>query len=207
VHNVPFVVIEKDEARMERIAAEHPSLIFLIGDSTEDLVLKKAGIEKAKALITALPDDAHNVFIVLSARSINPNIRIISRASDFSSVTKLKKAGADNVIMPDRIGGMHMATLVSKPDVIEFIEFLSSEEGEPIHIESVAFDHLPHEIKNKSLKEVMSWKKTGVNCIGIKDPEGKFVINPPDDIIIGQGMKVIVLGTKWQIDAMKGNLQ
>ena len=207
VHNVPFVVIEKDEARMERIAAEHPSLIFLIGDSTEDLVLKKAGIEKAKALITALPDDAHNVFIVLSARSINPNIRIISRASDFGSVTKLKKAGADNVIMPDRIGGMHMATLVSKPDVIEFIEFLSSEEGEPIHIESVAFDHLPEEIKNRSLKEVMNWKKTGVNCIGVKNPEGKFVINPPDGIIIKQGMKVIVLGTKWQIDAMKGNLQ
>jgi len=206
-HNVPFVVIEKDEARMERISADYPKLICFTGDATEDWVLKKAGIENAKALITALPDDAHNVFIVLSARSLNNSIQIISRASDHGSVPKLKKAGADNVIMPDRIGGMHMATLVSKPDVIEFIDFLSSEEGEPIHMESVAFNVLPDAIKNKSLKEVMNWKKTGVNCIGIKDPDGKFVINPPDDIIIEKEMKVIVLGTKWQINEMKGNLK
>ena len=206
MHNVPFVVVEKNEERLEKISNELPALIFLLGDATEDEVLKRAGIEKARALITALPDDADNVFIVLSARSLRTDIRIISRASDHSSVTKLKKAGADNVIMPDRIGGTHMATLVSKPDVIEFIDFLSGEEGEPIHIESVNYEHLPNDIRNKSLKDVMNWKKTGVNCIGVKNLEGKFVINPPDDIIIEQGMKVIVLGTKWQIDAMKGNL-
>jgi voltage-gated potassium channel len=205
-HNVPFVIIEKDEERMERISAEYPTLIFLLGDATEDEVLKKAGIENAKALITALPDDADNVFIVLSARSMNSRIQIISRASDHSSVPKLRKAGADNVIMPDRIGGTHMATLVSKPDVVEFIDFLSGEEGEPIHIESVAYDNLPEAIKDRSLHDVMTWKKTGVNCIGVKNPEGKFVINPPDEIIIEKGMKVIVLGTKWQIDEMKENL-
>jgi voltage-gated potassium channel len=207
IHNVPFVVIEKNEERMEKISDDHSSLIFLLGDATEDEVLKRAGIEKAKALITALPDDADNVFIVLSARSLNSDIRIISRASDHSSVLKLKKAGADNVIMPDRIGGTHMATLVSKPDVIEFIDFLSGEEGEPIHIESVDYIHLPTEIRDKSLQDVMNWKKTGVNCIGIKNSEGKFVINPPSEIIIEKGMKVIVLGTKWQIDKMKGNLE
>jgi len=206
VHNVPFVVVEKNDERMERISSDHPTLIFLMGDATEDEVLKRAGVENAKALITTLPDDADNVFIVLSARSMNNRIQIISRASDYSSVPKLKKAGADNVIMPDRIGGTHMATLVSKPDVIEFIDFLSGEEGEPIHMESVAFDNLPDAIKNKSLRDVMNWRKTGVNCIGIKNPEGKFVINPPEDVIIEKGMKVIVLGTKWQIDEMKGNL-
>jgi len=206
IHNVPFVVIEKDEARMEQLTNDNHDLIFFTGDATEDWVLKKAGIDKAKALITALPEDADNVFIVLTARSLNNNIRIISRASKQSSIQNLKKAGADNVIMPDRIGGIHMATLVSKPDVIEFIDFLSSEDGEPIHIESVDYNHLPDAIKNKQLYEVMNWKKTGVNCIGIKNREGKFVINPPQDVIIEKGMKVIVLGTKWQIDEMKGNL-
>jgi voltage-gated potassium channel len=191
---------------MEQFAAENHDLIFFTGDATEDWVLKKAGIDKAKALITALPEDADNVFIVLTARSINNNIRIISRASKQSSIQKLKKAGADNVIMPDRIGGIHMATLVSKPDVIEFIDFLSSEDGEPIHIESVDYNNLPEAIQNKSLSEVMNWKKTGVNCIGIKNKDGKFLINPPEDTIIQQGMKVIVLGTKWQINLMKGNL-
>lgn len=207
IHNVPFVVLEKNEERMERISVDHPTLIFLSGDATEDEVLKRAGIENAKALITTLPEDADNVFIVLSARSMNNNIQIISRASDYSSVLKLKKAGANNVIMPDRIGGTHMATLVSKPDVVEFIDFLSGEEGEPIHIESVAYEHLPDEIKDKSLKDVMNWRKTGVNCIGIKNPEGKFLINPPDQVIVEKGMRVIVLGTKWQIDKMKGNLE
>jgi len=205
IHNVPFVVIEKDEARMGQLANDQ-GLIFFTGDATEDWVLKQAGIERAKALITALPEDADNVFIVLTARSINSNIQIISRASKQSSIQKLKKAGADNVIMPDRIGGIHMATLVSKPDVVEFIDFLSSADGETIHIESVDYNHLPEAIQNKSLTEVMNWKKTGVNCIGIKNREGKFVINPPQDVIIQEGMKVIVLGTKLQIDQMKGNL-
>ena len=206
-HNVPFVVIEKDEERMERISSDHPTLIFLLGDGTEDEVLKRAGVENAKALITTLPEDADNVFIVLSARSLNQKIQIISRASDPNSIIKLRKAGADNVIMPDRIGGTHMATLVSKPDVIEFIDFLSGEEGESINMESVSFNDLPDAIKDKTLKEVMNWRKTGVNCIGIKNSEGKFIINPPEDVVIGEGMKVIVLGTKWQIDQMKGNLE
>jgi voltage-gated potassium channel len=206
IHNVPFVVIEKDEERMERLSADNQGLIFFTGDATEDWVLKKAGIDKAKALITALPEDADNVFIVLTARSINSNIRIISRASKHSSIQKLKKAGADNVIMPDRIGGIHMATLVSKPDVVEFIDFLSSEDGETIHIESVDYSHLPEAIQDKSLTEVMNWKKTGVNCIGVKNKDGKFLINPPENTIIEKGMKVIVLGTRVQINQMKGNL-
>lgn len=206
IHNVPFVVIERNEERMEKVSNDFPDLLALLGDATDDEVLKRAGIHRAKALITALPDDADNVFIVLSARSLRNDIQIISRASDFSTVSKLKKAGADNVIMPDRIGGTHMATLVSKPDVIEFIDFLSGEEGEPIHIESVDYRYLPVEIRDRSLKDVMNWKKTGVNCIGIKDTEGKFVINPPEDVLIGPGTKVIVLGTKWQIDEMKENL-
>jgi voltage-gated potassium channel len=207
IHNVPFVVIEKDEARMERLAAENHDLIFFTGDATEDWVLKKAGIDKAKALITALPEDADNVFIVLTARSLNNNIRIISRASKQSSIQKLKKAGADNVIMPDRIGGIHMATLVSKPDVVEFIDFLSSEDGETIHIESVDYSHLPEAIQDRSLTEIMNWKKTGVNCIGVKNRDGKFLINPPENTIIEKGMKVIVLGTRVQINQMKGNLE
>jgi voltage-gated potassium channel len=177
-----------------------------VGDSTDDDLLMSAGIQKAKALITTLPTDADNLFIVLSARSLNPGMQIISRASESNSISKLKKAGADNVIMPDRIGGAHMATLVTKPDVIEFIDYLSGEEGEAINMESVGYDQLPDAIKDKSLRDIMNWKKTGVNCIGIKSSEGKFIINPLDETVISSGMKVIVLGTRWQIEQMKGNL-
>ena len=206
-HNIPFIVIEKDEQLILKKIAEGENILHLEGDSTDDDLLRLAGVERARALITTLPVDAQNVFIVLSARSLNPEIQIISRASDAASVPKLKKAGASNVIMPDRIGGSHMATLVSKPDVVEFIEFLSGEQGQSIHMESVAFNDLPEELKGKSVRDIMNWNKTGVNCIGIKDPEGKFIINPPDDTAVIAGMKVMLLGTRHQIMQMKGNLK
>ena len=205
-HNQPYVVIEQRQELIDKVIAEKPRLLYLIGDGTDDDILKRAGIERARALITALPTDADNVFIVLSARSMNPNIQIISRASHASSYPKLIKAGANHVIMPDRIGGTHMATLVSKPDVVEFIDFLSSEEGESIHIESVAYDQLPLEIRDKTLQDIMAWKKTGVSCIGIKTAEGKFVISPPENTMITSGMKVLVLGNREQIAEMKGNI-
>ena len=205
-HGVPFVVIEKDEHLMQKMEAEGEKLLHLEGDSTDDELLKLAGVERARSLITTLPVDAQNVFIVLSARALNPRIQIISRASEASSVSKLKKAGADNVIMPDHIGGTHMATLVSKPDVVEFIDFLSGEEGQSIHVESVSCDALPAQLRGKSLREVMAWNRTGVNCIGIKDAEGRFVINPPDTTPVTGGMKVIVLGTRKQITDMMNNL-
>jgi voltage-gated potassium channel len=206
MHNVPFLIVEKREEMIEKYVADHHDAIYILGDGTEDEVLLKAGVERAQALITALPTDSDNVFIVLTARSLNPHIRIISRASHVASQAKLIKAGADSVILPDKIGGTHMATLVTKPDVIEFIDYLSGEEGESINMESVPYNDLPDAIKDKTLYEVMTWKKTGVNCIGIKNKEGKFVINPPENTIIIQGMKVIVLGTRQQIEQMKGNL-
>jgi voltage-gated potassium channel len=206
MHNVPFLIVEKREEMIEKYVADNHDAVYILGDGTEDEVLLKAGVERADALITALPTDSDNVFIVLTARSLNPHIRIISRASHVASQAKLIKAGADSVILPDKIGGTHMATLVTKPDVIEFIDYLSGEEGESINMESVPYNDLPEAIKDKTLYEVMTWKKTGVNCIGIKSKEGKFVINPPENTIICQGMKVIVLGTRQQIEQMKGNL-
>ena len=206
-HNMEFVVIEKEEESIDSALPFFPDLIYLIGDGTDDDLLIEAGIEKAVALITALPDDADNVFIVLSARTLNQKLQIISRASEENSFPKLRKAGADNVIMPDKIGGSHMATLVSKPDVIEFMDFLTSEDGESVNMDSVPYEIMPPEIRDKSLKVVMEWNKTGVSCLGIKNKEGKFVINPPDEMLVTEGCKVIVFGTRAQIAEMKDNLE
>ena len=205
-HKVEFLAIDYREKNIDDFLLEHPDLLYLKGDATNDEILKKAGIQNAKSLICALPTDADNVFVVLSARTLNPDIHIISRASQASAVAKLKKAGANNVIMPDKIGGTHMATLVSKPDVVEFIDYLSGDEGESINIESVGYEKLPPEIRDGSLQKIMDWKKTGVNCIGIKHKNGKFLINPPEDTVISEGMKVFVLGTRSQIHKMKHNV-
>lgn len=206
-HKIDFVVVDRDSNNINQFKHnEHKSLLYINGDATEDVVLKDAGIDRAASLICALPTDADNVFIVLSARALNSKLQIISRASNATSIPKLKKAGASNVIMPDRIGGTHMATLVSKPEVVEFIDFLSGEEAESINIESIDFKVLPKEIQPTTLSNIMQWKTTGVNCIAIKDANGKFIINPPIDFLVEEGMKMIVLGTKSQIAAMKQNV-
>jgi voltage-gated potassium channel len=205
-HKVPYVIIEKNEQAIRNGLDEDPHLLFIQDDAIEDDVLELAGIRKARALLVTLPEDADNVFIVLSARDLNAKLQIISRASSPGAAPKLYKAGANNVIMPDLIGGTHMATLVSKPDVLEFIDFLSGEDGEAIHIESVSYDKLPMAIRGRTLQEIMDWKKTGVNCIGIKDESGRFLINPPSSTPINEGMRVIVLGTKEQIMEMKDNV-
>lgn len=205
-HGVPFIVIEKNVRLIEKNLHEDHHLLHLEGDSTDDQVLIAAGIERAKALIITLPVDADNLFIVLSARELNSQLQIISRASDSHSINKLKKAGADNVIMPDRIGGTHMATLISKPDVVEFINFLSGEEGQSVNIDAVSYEQLPKEIRGRPLNQVMEWNKTGVTCIGVKSEEGKFQVNPPEDFVLHPGMKVMVLGTKNQLLRMRANL-
>jgi voltage-gated potassium channel len=204
IHEIPFVVIEKDEHLMSKMLAEGERLLHLEGDGTDDELLRLAGVERARALITTLPVDAQNVFIILSARSLNPTMNIISRASEATSVPKMKKAGATSVIMPDRIGGTHMATLVSKPEVVEFIDIISGEQA--VYVESVSYDDLPDELKGKSIGQIEEWHHTGVNCIGIKESDGRFIINPSDDTIVSRGMKVIMLGTKQQISKMQGNL-
>ncbi len=208
-HKHKFVVIDnRDEMIDSWIENETVTtdLLYIKGDATDDAVLLKAGILNAQSLICALPNDANNVFIVLSAKALNPSLKIICRANALSSVAKLKNAGATSISMPDVLGGVHMATQVSKPDVIEFVEFLTGEEGDSINIESVDYYKLPPEIRDTSLKNIMEWKKTGVTCIGIKDEAGKFIINPDYSIIIKKNMKVIVLGNNEQINNMKHNV-
>ena len=122
-YNKNFVVIENDKEVINFLDAD--DILNVQGDGTTDEVLISAGIKKASNLITALPSDADNLFVVLSARQLNADCTIISRASKESSYSKLKIAGADNVIMPDKLGGAHMASLVVTPDVLEFVDRLT----------------------------------------------------------------------------------
>jgi voltage-gated potassium channel len=202
-NRIDFVVIDMEEVNIQTWLSEKKSLVYVHGDATDDEVLMKAGIAKARALLLTLPADADNVFIVLSAKSLNPGLTIISRAQHKSSINKLKTAGADHIILPEVIGGMHMATLISKPDVIEFINNLWGDEAESINIESVAFEMLPETLKNKTIREIIRYKDTGVNCLGIKNENEKFIINPPEETVMQPNMKIILFGTHSQITAMK----
>lgn len=198
--NEKFITIENDPKNIE-IMWEENSVLFIEGDATSDEVLAEAGLERAKALITALPSDAANVFVVLTARDKNPKLKIISRASDDASEHKLKRAGADNVIMPDKIGGTHMAALVTKPDVLEFIDHITGRIN--IRLEEIHFSSLPENMRNKTIRELEIRNKTGANIIGFKTSLGEYVINPPPDTVMMPDAKLFVLGTQEQVMRFK----
>lgn len=201
-HDKRFVVVEEKKDEVEKLNHKFSHLV-LEGDATQDEVLLKAGVERAAALITTLPIDADNVFIVLTARSLNPKLTIISRASDDNSDRKLKTAGANNVIMPDKIGGAHMASLVLKPDVIEFIDYITGQGGPEINLEEITFDNLPEPLRNKTIKDLEIRNKSGANIVGFKKGNGEYVINPsPDTQLIPDG-KLFVLGTPEQIRKLR----
>ncbi len=201
-HDRRFVVVENSATVTESINHKFSELV-LTGDSTKDETLIKAGILRAKALITTLPIDADNLFIVLTAKHLNPNLIIISRASDDNSDTKLKIAGATNVIMPDRVGGAHMASLVMKPDVMEFIDFITAEGGDNINLEEINFDTLSEELRHKTLKDLEIRNKSGANIIGFKTASGEYIVNPSADTKIIPQSKIFVLGTPDQIRKLK----
>ncbi|WP_262731972.1 MULTISPECIES: potassium channel family protein [Gaetbulibacter] len=192
-----FVVIEKDKEIIDKFQSELVS--FIQGNANEDEVLLQAGIDRASTLISALPNDADNLFVVLSARQINKDLTIISRASQQTSYNKLKLAGANNVILPDMIGGDHMASLVVVPDLIEFIDNLSIVGKANINIEEIAVEKLYNPATIKTLRDLDLRKKTGCNVIGFKDGQGDYIVNPEADIELVPKSKIIVLGRPEQI--------
>ncbi|MCE1165822.1 MAG: potassium channel protein, partial [Bacteroidetes bacterium] len=203
----PFVVIEKREHIIEDLKS-NPELLFIEGDATEEEVLVEAGIKDAKAIITTLPEDPENLYVVLSSRELNPRITIISRSSSEGSVNKLKRAGADNIIMPEKIGGAHMAALVMKPDIMEFIAQLTGQDTDiSLTFEELALNELTDDYVGKTIKDLDIRNKTGANIIGLKHPEGKYTINPLPDMVIGANTKLIVLGNRQQITDMRKLLE
>ena len=172
---------------------------FIEGDATVDEVLIRAGVQKASALITALPVDADNLYVVLSARALNPDLKIISRASNESAEKKLRMAGVTNAVTPERVGGTHMATLVAQPDVVEFLECLNSRGDSPVQLMEIICDNLPQDLVNKPIKEIGYRKITGANILGFKTAGGEYIVNPSPDTQLYPNSKLFVLGTSDQI--------
>ncbi len=192
---IPVVVIEKEEGRH---ADELYHMKYMLhGDATRDETLLEAGIDKAAALIAALPDDADNLFVVLTARELNKKIKIISRAAYDTSVKKLKTAGANNVIMPDKIGGAHMANLVMNPDIKEFMDKMSTYNSEKFRVAELESN------RTITLADLNCWHSTGATLLGIRTPDGDFQMNPPSKAIIYTGNKLIVMGSSHQINLLK----
>ncbi|MFY9151383.1 MAG: potassium channel protein [Prolixibacteraceae bacterium] len=203
---VDFVVIDKRETVMARIR-EDESLLYIRGDATHEEVLFQARIEHAKALIATTPNDADNVFVVLTARSINPALKIISRASDMESITKLRRAGATNVIMPERIGGQRMAKLVTQPDVVEFLEYILLQQSKDVSLEEISCTKMASQFVNKPIKVLYEKNSSGINIVGIKISGAKYVFNPAPELTLSRGDQLFVLGSPHQISEFRKILE
>ncbi|MDC1354426.1 potassium channel protein [Polaribacter sp.] len=196
-YNQQFVVVEKDKEIVAELDVNN--LLNIQGDATLDETLLRAGIKNATTLITALPSDADNLFVVLTANQLNSTCKIISRASNESSYSKLKIAGASNVIMPDKLGGDHMASLVVTPDVIEFVDRLTIEGETTANLEEIAVDDLPKKYINKTILDLDLRRETGCTVIGIRTPDRDYIINPEAETALTIGSSLIVLGRPEQI--------
>lgn len=197
----PVLVIENDHNII--MSNVHKDIHFIEGDATEDSILEDAHIKTAKALLATLPMDADNLYIVMSARALNPNLKIVSRAKDEAVMRKLKTAGTDYAVMPESVGGQRMAQLINQPDVVSFMEKISLGGMADTNLVEIICSNLPDELLNHSISDLNIRNRSGANIIGFKNPDGSFIINPSPETKMTPNTKLFVLGTKEQITKMK----
>lgn len=201
-HGIPVVVIEHDPNKKDELI-DFERAFFIEGDATHDEVLLKAGIERARAIITVLPNDAENVFLVLTARQLNPKIAIISKATDDSAEIKLRRAGANSIVLPDKMSGRRMARMVAKPDIVEFIDILMQTTQGNVILDEVSLEHLTDYFNGRTLRELEQYNDTGTKIVGIKQQGKSFVINPLPETPLSPRDKLFVIGTHRQIAQLR----
>lgn len=195
-NHLPFVIVEKAIETTEKLDEE--GYLHLKGDATLDETLLKAGIKRAKGLISVVTSDTENVYIVLTARGLNPDLYILARSGEEGSDIKLKRAGANKVVSPYIIGGSRMAQSILRPNVVDFIEIATGSEHLDLQMEEItipshsAFD-------GETLVSSGFRKEIGVIIVGIKKAQGKMVFNPHSQARIEGGDTLIVLGEPLSI--------
>lgn len=187
-----FIIIDQDESMADKIPK---TMKWFIGDATKDEDLKMIGIERASAIIITTPSDSVNVFITLTARNLNPTIKIIARTSSEQTQDKLYHAGANFTVGPDALGGMFMAHMITKPIVIEFLNLINGASGLDYHLEEVDYDKLKDEFKDKTLIELNILDRTGAVVIGIKDDIKGIIPAPAGNTVVGKEDHLILLGS------------
>jgi voltage-gated potassium channel len=195
-HGRQFVVVEKDAERC-REAVERGYLV-LSGNATDDEILSRAGVARARSLISALPNDADNVFITLTARNQNRGLLIVARAEHATSERKLRQAGADRVVMPSTIGAQQMSRMITRPHTADLMELFAEQGNLNVEMDEL---HLPAgcPVAGKTVRESEAHHRFGLLVLAIRRAGGELIINPQADIRFEGGDIVIVLGKSEQI--------
>jgi voltage-gated potassium channel len=187
--DLDFIVIEKNHTILD----EKEELLIIEGDATKDDLLKKAGIEKAKCLISVLPTDAENLYVVLSARGLNPDLLIVARAGEEGSEQKLLRAGADRAVSPYYIGGLRIAHTVLKPAVVDFIEFATKSGNIDLQIREIIIGE-GSDLIGQTLDQSGMGRDLGIIVVAIKQSGGEMKFNPTFRTAMKAGDTLIAVG-------------
>ncbi len=191
------VVIDNDA---ERLAGLH--LPHVVGDATEDDTLRAAGIDRARALVAALDTDAGNVFVTVSARALRPELFIVARARLDATEAKLRRAGADRVVNPQRIGGARMAAFVLQPNVAEFVDVVMHDGTLEFRLEEVRVPSASP-MAGRSLRDAHLRDRTGALVLALRRSDGSFTTNPEPDDRVEPGDVLIAVGTAQQLASLE----
>ena len=191
------VVVDLDPQRVADVP--HPALV---GDVTDDEVLRKAGIMRARALVAAINTDAENVYVTLSARSLRPDLIIIARARTEASEPKLLRAGATRVVNPQRIGGQRIAAAALQPNVVEFLDVVMHDGSLEFRLEEIPV-RAGSRLAGRTLKQANVGETTGALVLALRDRDGTFLANPPLQTPVGAGYILIAIGTEQQLSALQ----
>lgn len=195
--NQPFVVIDNEEQRLQRIG--EAGYLFVRGDAADDEVLKRAGITRARALLTAVQTDAANVYITLSARELNPQLFIVARAATAAAEHKLSIAGANRVISPYILGGRSMAGHALRPAVMDFLDVLVHSDELEMWLEEIAI-RAESWLNGMALGEAQLRQTTGITVLAVRRANGHMIVSPKDDTRLREGDTLIVLGARSDVE-------
>ncbi len=199
-HSTPFVVIDREAGLLSDFQAEHG--VALAGDATHDDTLRRAGIDRARTLVTLAASDADNLFITMSARLMSDRVFIVARAEDEGAEKKLLRAGANRVISPYVIGGQRMAQAVLRPSVVDFIELATRSDYMALQIDETVIQQ-SSPLCGQALRDTGLRQELGLIVVAIKRTDGKMIFNPPPEATIMERDTLITLGPRDRLDQLR----
>ncbi len=194
----PFVVIDNDEHKIAR--ALHAGMLAVLADATRDEVLRDVRIDHAKGLVAALETDADNLFVVLSAKTLNPSLRVSARAGEEEAEDKLRRVGADTVLTPYNTTGHRLAQALIRPHVSEFLDFTTKDIGLNVAIEQI---RVAGDFVAKTLRDMQLRREQGVIVLAIRKQDGRMLFNPPADAEITGGDYLIAMGANENLRTLE----
>ena len=190
------VVVDRDPERLEQVP-----YAAILGDVSDDETLRQAGIQRASALVAALNTDADNLYVTVASKSLRPDIQIIARARTDSSEAKLMRAGADRVVNPQALGGDRMASFVTQPHVVDFVDVVMHDGTLEFRLEELAVSPASP-VAGNTIRSAHLRDRTGALVLAIRKPDGSFLTNPAPESVIEAGDVLISVGTAEQLDAL-----